>query len=151
MYRTDRSLDPLGLERVLDHAAADDAYVVHLRTVPRRHDARDAVVLEIQAGIVIARVARLHATARDQRVIERPPAGLAVVMRTVAAGEKAETLDNRQLFGPRIGGALLEPAQRAGARAAEHDAALPCLTQDGVEALRAPDRLLIERVAARRD
>src|SRR4029079_17865777 len=50
-----------------------------------------------------------------------------------------------------VGGPLLEPAERAGAGAAQHDAAIPRLPEDDVDPLRLPDRLLIERVAARAD
>src|SRR5205085_11243648 len=69
----------------------------------------------------------------------------------MAALDEAEAFDFRQLLRPRIGRAFFEPAQRSGAGAAEHDAAVPCLAKNHVDALRFPDRLLIQRVAARAD
>src|SRR3954464_4269976 len=69
----------------------------------------------------------------------------------MTALEEAEALDLRKLLRPRIRRALFEPAQRSRARAAEHDPAIPRLAQNHVDALRFPDRLLVERVAAGAD
>src|SRR5262245_55302992 len=66
------SRNPLGLQHLLDHFAVDDADVVDLGLRPRGHDALDRVVLEIDAGVVVAGVAGLHLPRSDQLVIERP-------------------------------------------------------------------------------
>src|SRR3954465_9710135 len=69
----------------------------------------------------------------------------------MTAREESQTLHDGELLRTRIARAFFEPAQRAGARTAEDDPFLPRRPQDDVDALRFPDRLLIERVPARRD
>src|SRR5689334_25276766 len=65
--------------------------------------------------------------------------------------QEAEPLHDRQLLRSGVRRSFLEPAQRARAGAAENDAAIPGLPQNDVDPLRLPDRLLIERIPARRD
>ena len=81
-------------------------------------------------------------------MVERPSILFGVVVRRVTAIQKPQTLDDGELFGTRVGRAFLEPAQRAGAGAAEDDATIPGLLENRVNALRPPDGLLIQRVAA---
>ena len=73
---------------------------------------------------------------------------LAVVVRAVAARQEAETWDRRKRTGHRIGEAVLEPADRAGAGAAEDDAFFPCRAQVPIEFPFAPDGEHTARVAA---
>ena len=84
----------------------------------------------------------------DEPVVDGPAALLVVVVRAEAAAEETEALHRRQLRAERVGDAVLEPADAAGARAREHDAPLPGAAEDRVEAVRAPDREHVGRVAA---
>jgi hypothetical protein len=70
-------------------------------------------------------------------------------VRTRAAGEKAQTVERRELRPERIRDGLLEPADHPGAPARQEHALFPRLPQDLVEAVRAPDRERVGRVAAR--
>ncbi len=61
--RRDRLLvdgNPLGRQRLLDHLAVDDAHVEHVGVGPRGDDALHRVVLEVDAGVVVAGIAGLH-------------------------------------------------------------------------------------------
>jgi hypothetical protein len=69
----------------------------------------------------------------------------------VTASDEAEALHDRKVFRPRVSRALVEPTEGTGARAAEDHTFVPGLPEHDVDALRFPDRLLIERVAARDD
>ena len=88
----------------------------------------------MQRRPVLGRVAARHPAA-DREVVRGPPVLLLVVVDGVRAGEEAHALD-------RARGAvvarhrLLEPAQRAGAQPAQHDAGLPRLAQRDVEVVR---------------
>src|SRR6185295_13523600 len=100
---------------------------------------------------VVAGVTRLHLAGADQLLVERAAQRFAIVVRRVAPLQEAEALHRRELLRPRIGRSFLEPAERSGAGAAEHDAVVPALPEHRIDALRLPDRLLIERVAAGAD
>jgi hypothetical protein len=67
----------------------------------------------------------------------------------VARRQEPETLD-RARHAVALRHARREPAHRAGADAAQHDPALPRLPQDGVDAVRSPDREQVEQRAATR-
>src|SRR6476646_4968907 len=128
-------VDPFRFELAFDERALDDAHVVDVRAFACRDDPRHAIVLEIESGVVVTGIAGLHASARNQRLIERTPSRLAVVVRTMAARQESEALDNREFLRAGIGRALFEPAERASARAAEHDPPLPRLAQHDVDPL----------------
>src|SRR5690606_37612213 len=65
----------------------------------------------------------------------------AVVVRTKAAGQESEAIVQRvEVQAKRVGTTRLEPAVAAGTRSREEDAGLPCLTQDLINAVLAPDR-----------
>src|SRR5512139_3522734 len=134
--------DPLRLHHPFGDPAAHHAHVIDLGVGAGGHHALDLVVLEVDPGVVVAGVPRLHFPGSDQLLVQGSPPRLAVVVRRVTALDEAEALDDRQLLGARIGRALLEPAERPGARATEHDPAIPRLAQHDVDALGLPDRLL---------
>ena len=63
---------------------------------------------------------RFYRSLLQQRVIRRATLGLAVVMRTTAAWNEAQAIERTQAAGPRIGDALVEPADGARTDARQH-------------------------------
>ena len=94
------SLDHLRLQRPLDDLAARDAHEGHLRTLSRRDDAPDLVVLEIDPGVVVAGVPWLHLAGSDQLHVQRPTILFCIVVRAMAALEETEAVHDRQLLRP---------------------------------------------------
>ena len=122
-------LDPVGARAL---AGAD-----HLDQVRSREQQPDAVV---------HRVAGRQPVEHSLRVAG-PPVRVARVVDGVAAGKQPEALGRaRAPVGARD--PVLEPAHRAGAHAAEHDAALPRLAQRLVEPVDAPDREQVREAPA---
>ena len=69
-----------------------------------------------------------------------PAGGLAVIVGAGAAGEEAEAVSDRRERGTeRIGNAGFEPADCAGAEAAENGAVAEGFAENFIEAVRAPD------------
>src|SRR5204862_5710460 len=105
----------------------------------RRHDLAQLHADVVDADVVVRGDAAREAVRVELRV-DGAAAFLAVVVRSRAPGEKAETV-HRGKFGPeRIRDAVLVPADHPGAEAGEQDARLPRLAQDLVEPVQAPDR-----------
>jgi hypothetical protein len=113
----------------------------------------------VERRAVVDRVSARHPAA-DREVVRRPAVLLLVVVDRVRAGQEPHALD-RARRAVVAGHRLLEPAQRAGAQAAQHDAGLPRLAQRDVEAVRAQhahqaddaaaadvDQILVEQVRA---
>ena len=86
------------------------------------------------ARAVVDRISGRHPAA-DRQVVRRPAVSLLVVVHRVRARDQAHALD-RPRRAVVAGHRLLEPAQRAGAQAAQHDAGLPRLPQRDVEPMR---------------
>src|SRR5262245_26630338 len=80
------------LHQLLDDLAVDAADVIDVGLRARGDDALDFVVFEVNAGVVVAGVARLHLAGSDQLLIQRASIFFTVVVRRVAALEEAEAL-----------------------------------------------------------
>ena len=120
---------------------------VALRASARRNESLHLIVLEVQAGVVVASVPGFtrpnhHSMVRRDAVPRR---------RNVASDcfQESEALYNRQLFRTRVGGNFLEPAQ--GSRAgAPRRCRGPCFLSTA--SIPVPSRSPAgQRVAARRD
>ena len=133
-------------ERPPAHALAGPAHAVRACSRARGHDAGEPLALEMERGAVLGRVAGAHALG-EHLAVAHAALGLRVEVDAVAPRQQAEALDG-------LGRAverrhrLGEPAQRAGAEAAQHDAALPRLAQDHVDAVRLPGAEQADHAAA---
>ena len=150
----------LDRQRRLDGLAFDALDPVGARVRARGHDAREPAADEVQ---------RRRRRRRPSRAPCRPgrprgsPVAAAAPCRSARrwSRQQPESRDRAALLAVERGQALLEPAQRAGAQAAHHDAVRPCLAQHRVEAVRATsehrahaaaadvDQVLLEQVLAR--
>ena len=123
-------------------------HAVRRRPGGRRHDLAQLGAVEHETDAVVGRVARREAIA-DEPPVHRAPPLLAVVVRAGAPGKEAEPVAHPGELGPeRVGHAGLEPADHPRAPAAEQHTGLPGLAQERVEAVHAPDREHVRRVAA---
>ena len=94
---------------------------------------------EVQRGAVLGRVAGATSPSADEpRGSSSRRGGLAVVVHAVGVRQQAEARDRAAAAPWKARDRLGEPAQRARAQPAQHDAAPPALAQDLVEAVRAP-------------
>src|SRR6478672_336108 len=111
------------LDRGLSGDAVDGLDAVRTGSHARAHDAVELAADEVQRRAVVGRIPRRHPLL-DAREVLGPAAGLAVVVDAVGPRQEAEALDPRRA--PVEGrDRLLEPAQRAGAQAAQDGPALP--------------------------
>ena len=105
--------------------------------------------MEHERGAVVGRVAGGQDALRHQALVVRSSGRLAVVVRGVAAGHEAEPAGQRgQALPERIGRPGLEPAQRPGRLPGHHGPRFPGTPQRPVDAVDAPDREHVLRVAA---
>src|SRR5205085_5393250 len=94
---------------------------------PPRHRLRELGADEVEPDAVLRREPRRQLACVDEATVGRPPLRLAVVVRTVAAGQEAEARKRRELVAEGVGHAALEPADRPGADPGADDPALPGL------------------------
>ena len=88
---------------------------------------------------IVGAVGGAQGAVRDQPVNEGPSPVLAVVVHAVGIGEESQTVrDGAQLGTEGVGGATLEPADRPGGDAGEHDSGLPYAPQDLIKTMHPP-------------
>lgn len=100
------------------------------------------------ARAVLRGVAGAEAALLHEPPVRGTPLRLAVVVRAEAAGQEPEAPDRREGARHRVGDRLLEPAVGAGAHAGQHDARVPGVAQDRVEAPFPPEHEEVPGAAA---
>jgi hypothetical protein len=117
------------------------------RPFPHAHDLRELRPGVVDADAVVGGNPRRKAVPDELRV-HRPPAVLAVVVRARASREEAEPVAHPlQLRAERVRDARFEPADHPGTPPRQHRPRLPGLAEQAIEAVDAPDREHVRRVA----
>src|SRR5580658_6804908 len=131
--------EPERFEPNLLDLSSEAANGVGLRGFPRTDDACELLADEVQCGSIVRGVSCIQLALANEAVIGGAALGLAVVMRAVAAGKKAQAVERGQFSGNyRIAQTLLEPADGACADSGHHYPREPGLAKDQVETPFAP-------------
>ena len=80
----------------------------------------EPVAEEMQTDAIVGRIAAPAKSPRPAADDKTAGVDFAVIMRAIAAGQKAETFQRSERAGNRIGHPLLEPTNRAGTHAGQH-------------------------------
>src|SRR5206468_1237399 len=108
-------------------------------------DSSPAIERAVEAAALATRALELDPSLPAAHLVGQVRATAADLLRALGL-ERTDAV--ARLRAERVGDAVLEPADHPGAAAAEHDALLPRLAEDRIEAVDAPDREHVRRVAA---
>src|ERR1051325_1087205 len=115
----------------------------------RGHDLCDLAAPPQHGHAVLRRPSLRQRAVGDEAAVGGSAIALAVVVRAEAAGEEPQAVVERaQRTAEGVGETVLEPAVRAGADAAEERAIVAGLFENRIEAVHAPDREHVRRIAA---
>src|SRR5215216_4671167 len=122
------------IDRLFDDLAVAHLDPIGVRSFVARDDLAQLAVDELQPDARVRGIAGAHPVL-EQLAVARSPELLVVVVRAEAPRQESEAIHLVELRAERVGHALGEPADAAGARARQHDAALPRLSQELVDAV----------------